>query len=96
MAYRLEWSQAAIEDLESIALYVARDSSVYAAAVVKAILNITRNLSRFPFAGRVVPEMDDDNIREMFVYSYRVIYRTRGRIITVASIVHGRRILDLK
>jgi len=96
MAYRLEWSPAAIEDLESIALYVARDSSVYAAAVVKAILDITRKLSRFPFAGRVVPEMDDDNIREMFVYSYRVIYRIRGRIITVASIVHGRRILDLK
>ena len=31
---------------------------------MKTILNTTRNLSRFPFAGRIVPELGDENIRE--------------------------------
>jgi len=54
-------------------LPISMVSSAYAAAVVKTILNATRNLSRFPFAGRVVPELADENIREWFAYSYRVI-----------------------
>ena len=64
MAYRVAWSLRAIEDLEAIAQYISADSSAYAATVVKTILRATRNLSRFPFAGRIVPELGDENIRE--------------------------------
>lgn len=42
MAYRVAWSLRAVEDLEAIAGYIAADSSAYAAAVVKTILNTTR------------------------------------------------------
>ena len=64
MAHRVAWSPRAIEDLEAIAQYISADSSAYAATVVKTILNTTRNLSRFPYAGRIVPELGDENIRE--------------------------------
>ena len=94
MAYKVAWSPRAADDLESIAEYIATDSSAYAAAVVTAILNVTRNLSRFPFAGRVVPEFGDDSIREKFVYSYRVIYRLENDRVVVATIVHGKRLLN--
>ncbi|HEX7774367.1 MAG TPA: type II toxin-antitoxin system RelE/ParE family toxin [Pyrinomonadaceae bacterium] len=60
MAHRVAWSPRAIEDLEAIAQYISADSSAYAATVVKTILNTTRNLSRFPFAGRIVPELGDE------------------------------------
>ena len=93
MAYRVTWSPRAIEDLEAIARYIAIDSSAYAAAVVRTILNTTRNLSKFPFAGRVVPEFQDENIREWFAYSYRIIYRVENNVITIATIVHGKRLL---
>jgi toxin ParE1/3/4 len=96
MAYRVEWSPRAIEDLEGIAHYISADSTAYAAAVVKTILNTARNLSEFPFAGRVVPEIDDENIREWFAYSYRVIYRIEERVVTIAAVVHGKRLLDLE
>jgi toxin ParE1/3/4 len=96
MAYRVEWSPRAVEDLERIALYIRRDSTVYAAAVVKNILDSTRKLSRFPFAGRVVPELADENLREIFAYSYRIIYRVRGTNVTVAAIVHCRRMLEFE
>lgn len=93
MAYRVAWSPRAVEDLEAIARYIAIDSNAYAAAVVTAILQTTRNLSRFPFSGRIVPELGDENIREWFVYSYRVIYRFENGVVTVATVVHGKRLL---
>lgn len=96
MAYRVTWSPRAVEDLEAIAQYIAVDSTAYAAAVVTTILNTARHLSRFPFAGRIVPEFDDQNIREWFAYSYRVIYRVENEIITVATVIHGKRLLKLE
>lgn len=96
MAYRVAWSPRAIEDLEAIAQYISADSTAYAAAVVKTILDTARNFSHFPFAGRIVPELADESIREWFTYSYRVIYRIQGEVVTIAAIVHGKRLLDLK
>ena len=95
MAYRVEWSPRAVEDLDAIAQYISGDSAAYAAAVVKTVLNTARNLSHFPLAGRVVPEIADESIREWFAYSYRVIYRIEEEGITIAAVVHGRRLLDL-
>ena len=92
MAHRVAWSPRAIEDLEAIAQYISADSSAYAATVVKTILNTTRNLSRFPSAGRIVPELGDENLREWFAYSYRVDDRT----VTIPAIVHGKRLLDVE
>lgn len=94
MAYRVTWSPRAVEDLEAIAGYIAAASSAYAAAVVKTILNTTRNLSRFPLAGRVVPEFGDESLREWFAYSYRIIYRVEDELVTIATIVHGKRLLS--
>jgi len=92
MAYRVVWS--AVEDLEAIARYIAVDSSAYAAAVVKKVLNTARNLSRFPYGGRVVPEFDDPNLREWFAFSYRIIYQVEDHVVTIATVIHGRRLLD--
>ena len=93
MAYRVAWSPRAVEDLDAIAEYIALDSTEYAHAVVKTILNTTRNFSRFPFAGRIVPEFSDEGIREWFAYSYRIIYRVEDDVVTVAAIIHGKRLL---
>jgi toxin ParE1/3/4 len=95
MAQRVVWSPTALEDVEAIAAYISRDSISYAAAVVKRILDSTRSLQKFPHAGRAVPEFDDTSIREVFVYSFRVIYRVKGETVIIASVVHGKRLLDL-
>ncbi len=90
MAYRVDWSPAALEDVEGIAEYIVRDSSSYAAAVVTRILESTRKLEQFPFAGRIVPEVGQDTIREVFAYSYRIMYRVKADRVTVATVVHGK------
>ena len=94
MAYRVGWSPRAVEDLEAIAQYIAADSPSYAAAVVKTILAKAHNLSQFPFSGRIVPELSEDSVREWFAYSYRVIYRIDGEAVTIAAVVHTKRLLE--
>jgi toxin ParE1/3/4 len=94
MAYKVIWSAKAVEDVEAIARYIAADSPSYAAAVVKKVLDTARGLSTFPFAGKVVPELDEESIREKLVYSYRIIYRVEGSTITIAAVIHGMRLLD--
>jgi plasmid stabilization system protein ParE len=84
MAGRVAWSPRALGDLEAIAESIAADSPFYARAVVKKITDLARNLSRFPRAGRKVPELDDENIRELLAYSYRVICRVEGSELRVA------------
>ena len=92
MAYQVVWSPKALEDVEGIAAYIARDSASYAAAVVRNIIKSARKLRRFPLAGRIVPELDDERIREVSAYSYRIVYRFEGQVVTVAAVIHGRRV----
>jgi len=48
-------------------------------------------LLNFRRAGRKVPEFDDDNVRELIVYSYRVIYRIQENAVVIAAVIHGKR-----
>lgn len=95
MDYDIIWSPAALEDVESLAEYLARDSEFYARSVVNKVLHTARRLREFPASGRIVPELEDANIRERFVYSYRLIYRVESNKITIVAIVHGKRLPDL-
>lgn len=94
MAYRVVWSPRALEDVDSIASYISRDSAAHASAVVSKIIRATRTLQRFPLAGRIVPEVEDPTLRERFVYSYRIIYRVQEHVVTIAAVIHGKRMLE--
>jgi len=94
MDYKIIWSPEALEDIESIAEYIARDSEHYARAVVSKILDRTGSMKEFPFIGRIVPEIGNKYIRERFVYSYRLIYRIGKNEILIIAVIHGKRLLE--
>ncbi|MCG6868053.1 MAG: type II toxin-antitoxin system RelE/ParE family toxin [Gammaproteobacteria bacterium] len=94
MEYRVTWSPEAVEDLESIAEYIGKDSFFYAQSVISKILDVAKTLSDFPQIGRVVPEIADDVIRERIVYSYRLVYKVENEKILIVAVIHGRRLLE--
>ncbi len=94
MAHRVVWSPRALADVQAIAQFIAADSPAHAKTVVRRIIELTRSLAQFPKQGRKVSEFDDQRVRELQVYSYRLIYRTEADQVVVAAVVHGRRILD--
>ena len=94
MDLAVRWSPEAIEDLDAIAEYITRDSEYYAQAVVTETLSISRSTGVFPLIGRIVPEIGDQNIRERFIYSYRLIYRIEPKRILIVAVIHGKRLLE--
>ena len=91
MAHRVVWSPRALADVEAIAAYIAADSPAYARTVVRRIVSLTRSLSRFPRSGRKVPEFDDEQLRELIAYSYRIIYQIQATELVIAAVIHGKR-----
>lgn len=82
------WSIPAKQDLKEIYDYIARDSKYYAEKVSQGIVEKSELLHKFPKIGRVVPEIGEANIREVIVYSYRLIYEVSSDKIEILTLIH--------
>jgi len=91
MARVLRWTVTAWRDLEEIADYIARDSPYYAASFVRKVRDEARSLCDLAERGRVVPELDDPTIREVFIHRYRIIYRVTDDAVHLLGVIHGVR-----
>ena len=91
---KIEWTQPALLDLESIRDYISRDSEYYAARFIEKIIEAVEGLEKLPKMGRSVPEAEEENIRELFLHNYRIIYRVETGRILVLTIIHGARDLS--
>jgi toxin ParE1/3/4 len=75
MAYSIKWSPMAASHFEEICGYIAKDSRHYAVLFAKKIVSIVKTIPQFPKAGRIVPEYNDENLREKIYENYRIVYR---------------------
>ena len=87
------WSPQSLRDLEAIREYIAQDSPRYAALVVQRIVAVVERLEVFPESGRVVPELNSPEIREVIVKPYRVVYRRRVEAVEIATVFRSSRLL---
>jgi len=96
MDYTVVWSEEILGDIDALAEYIARDSAWYAQQVVESILELGDSLVSQPARGRVVPELNDAAIRELFIYSYRMLYEIREyeREVHMLAVLHGKRLLS--
>jgi len=85
------WTKPAFKDLQSIEEYIARDSVYYSKKFTNDIINATERLSQYPRSGRVVPEIGDQNTREIIYASYRIMYQIRKQLVYITQITHGKR-----
>ena len=84
------WSEPAKEDLKKIFDYIADDSKYYAIKVSQEFVEKSEQLEKLPMMGRIVPELENPNIRELILYSYRLIYDISHKRIEILAIVHGK------
>ena len=94
MDIKVNWSPRALEDVESIAEYISRDSQFYARATVSKIIDFSRSVGRFPQMGRIVPEFNDKKIRERLVYSYRLVYKIENARVLIVAVIHDKRLFS--
>jgi len=91
---KLVWSALADRQVDEALAYIAADDLAAARRWLKELLERVDALRRFPDAGRVVPELGRDWIRELLVGSYRIIYRHRGDLVEIAIIHHQAQHFD--
>jgi len=89
---RIVWSPEALRDLESIRDYVAQDSPVYAALVIERIVASIEHLAAFPELGRVVPELQRPDVREVIQRPFRIVYRLRENSVEIATVFRASRL----
>jgi len=72
-----------MEQVREIAEYIALDKPTVAITWAKEIFDSVKRLTDFPKSGRVVPELKRDELREIVMGNYRVIYKIKGDKILV-------------
>ena len=92
---QVRWTLQALDDLEAICLFVARDAPRVAAVFADRAFRATDRLVQHPRLGRIVPELEIEAIREIILGNYRIIYRIREEEVQVVTVHHGARLLDV-
>jgi plasmid stabilization system protein ParE len=93
---RIHWSPLALAKVNEIIDYIARDRPMAAERWAVGVFDLVERLARSPKRGRVVPEAGREEIRELLYGQYRIIYRVEEGSVSILTVRHGRRLLDLE
>ncbi|MBN2402745.1 MAG: type II toxin-antitoxin system RelE/ParE family toxin [Spirochaetes bacterium] len=92
---KIIWSPLAIERASEIVDYIAQDKPSAAINWIDTVFSKVELLASSPEMGRVVPEIGNNQFRELIYGNYRIIYRFYKKQISVLTIRHGKQILPI-
>ena len=87
------WSDRARDDLRAIFAHIAADNRSAAEQWVARIIERAELASAAPLLGRIVPELARDDLRETYLRSYRIVYRTDGKDMWIVTVFEGSKVL---
>ena len=91
----IKWTDQSLDDIQNIAAFISRDSRKYARIMVSRIMERTLILKSQPQAGRIVPELKKENVRELILGNYRIIYRiVTKKQIDIMTVHHSSRLIS--
>lgn len=85
------WTHSARRALDEVLEYVAQDSRDRALTLLSRALDTAATLDTFALRGRVVPELNQPDTRELLVFDYRLQYRVLDEQVVVIAFLHGAR-----
>lgn len=91
MAREVVWASRARSDLRSAIEHILADSPMAARAFASAIFRSTRSLATLSERGRVVPELGQENVRELVLGRHRLIYEVFPERVAVVRLIHASR-----
>lgn len=89
---KVVWMGPARAELRGIGGYLERPRT--AMRIIRAIRVRVRLLGRFPFSGRMIPEIGDPALREVIVGQFRVLHRVCGNRVEILHVVDGRQLFS--
>lgn len=93
MDYKVIWDDEAIEELAQAVRYIAPHNSIAARNTGTTILQKAGLLASFPRLGKIYPKLNRDDVREMSIPPYRLIYHVKDsdQTIRILKVWHGAR-----
>jgi len=88
---KLIWTEPAVDDLQGIFDFISKDSEYYARIFISKLMDTTEKLIQLPEIGRMVPEYNRKDIRELIFQNYRIIYKLEENRILILTVIHGKR-----
>lgn len=92
---RIIWSPLAVERAAEIAEYISRDNPTAAEKWIETVFSKVEQLKSFPESGRIVPEINSKDFRELIYGNYRIICRVEKTQVSILTIRHGKQILPI-
>jgi toxin ParE1/3/4 len=90
------WTSTAIADLNNIGEYISKNSHHFAGFTLHNLFRKSEILSRYPNIGRIVPEKNNETIRELLEGNYRIIYQIISEDkINILTVIHSSRLLEI-
>jgi plasmid stabilization system protein ParE len=93
---KIFWAPLAITRVNEIADYIAEDNLNASQDWVDGILKKVERLEEFPYSGRIVPELNRKEIREIFFGNYRIIYQISKDSVSILTVRHFKQRLPLE
>jgi addiction module RelE/StbE family toxin len=90
---KLVWTDRALRDLRAIDAYIAADDPAAAERWVDKLIAAAQRAARFPYSGHVVREKRREDLRQILVRSYRIVYLVRDRQVDVLTVFEGHHLL---
>lgn len=91
---KVVWTEYAYSQLDDAMAFIARDRPETAMAWLELILDEGASLAELPDRGRIVPESSREDVRELIISPYRLIYRRDADCVTITMVSHERRRLS--
>ncbi len=95
--FKVIWTKPALDDLDEIIGYIAKDSVDIALKQYERIKDTSLEIGKFPKQGRIIPELQNENIikfREIVLTPWRMMYRIEETRILILAILDGRRNIE--
>lgn len=92
---KIFWTQKAQTDLINIGLYIKEDKPVAAKKFVSEIRERVSSIKNNPEIGRVVPEINNSQIREIIHKRYRIVYLIKKNRVDILTVFEGHKLLNL-
>jgi toxin ParE1/3/4 len=93
---KIIWSPLAIDRVSEIAQYIALDKPAAADNWINTLFSKVGQLMLSPKSGRVVPEIGDEQFRELIYGNYRILYRIEKKQVSILTVRHGKQILPIE
>lgn len=90
---QLIWTEAALQDLDEIAEYIALDSPAAASRYVQSVFDRVARLELHPRSGKRPPELAQTPYREIIIPPCRIFYRAEESQVFILHIMRSVRLL---